>query len=516
MNKKWIIIISAVLVVVIAGTLAVILLSRERAREASEEAKFLPGEWVPEADNLKDEKLVFYIPAQDNEASKDVLKALNRRLKDEIKTELAFEFVPDYPEAYVQKVREAIAAGSPCDAFYFSDYFPMTMKSLADEGLAKDLTNLFPRYAYDYFSQFSEEDRDALLVDGKLYGIPSRIPGTYRKCVIVRQDLMEKYNIPPIKSYDDYEVYLQTIKKNEPEMIPMNYYELNIGLFSDVNGYVLLDYQMGLVYKWDSPSIKVEAWEQTPEFSAGLSRMNSWFQKGYLLKDVAISQIDQRMITNGKWASFIGNWGDHFTYNAYVRASGIKDWSYEAYPLHDGFSARNTPMESGMAVSNKSKLVDRVLMFVNWLQSDQENYDLLMYGIKGTHYFEKGDYIEIPEGVKFENSFFNWGWKAPFRNINYERVNYPGLKEEVKEYYDVIVRSTKYPPHMGFYPDYSMVNDIKTLRRLDNFSLDRKAYSNDFKPINVEEYIKLQKDQGIEVLVAEVQKQLDAFISNGY
>lgn len=514
MNKKGIIIIAAVIVAATAVTFASIRINREKDREAAEEAEFLPGEWAPEADNLENEKLVLYFLTEENNAAEDVLQALNRRLKDDIKTEVAFEFIYNYPEVFIQEVRQTIAAGSPCDAFYFSDYFPMSLKSLADEGLAKDLTDLFPQYAYDYYGQFSEEDRNALLVNGKLYCIPARIPSAYKKCAIVRTDLMEKYNIQDIGSFDDYEVYLHAIKENEPEMIPMNYYDLSIGLFSDVEGYVVLDYDLGLVYKWDSPSIIVEAWEQTSGFSTGLNRINGWFQKGYLLKDVFVSQIDERMVSSGKWASFIGNWGDQFTYNSIIRANGTRDWSYEAYPLHDGFSVRNSPMESGLVVSNKSEFADRVLMFVNWLQSDQQNYDLLMYGIKGTHYIEKGDYIEPPEGTEMDDSFFNWGWKAPFRNIDFERANFPGLKEDVRQYYDVITKSTKYAPHIGFYPDYSTINEIATLRRIDNHSLDTNAYSNNFKPIDAQEYIKRQKDQGIDVMIEEVQRQLDGYINN--
>lgn len=514
MNKKVIIIIAAVLVVAIVGTLASIKIIREKDTEAAQEAEFLPGEWIPETDNLKNEKIVLYFLAQENDATKDVLQAINMRLKDEIKTEVAFEFIWRYPEVFIQNIRKDIAAGLPCDAFYFADYFPMTVQSLADEGLAKDLTDLFPQYASGYFSQFSEEEKNAMFTNGKLYCIPARIPNANKKCAIVRTDLMEKYNIHSIGSFDDYEVYLHAIKENEPEMIPMNYYDLSIGLFSDVEGYVVLDYDLGLVYKWDSPSIIVEAWEQTAEFSAGLNRMNSWFQKGYLLKDVFVSQIDERMVSSGKWASFIGNWGDQFNYNSIIRANGTRDWSYEAYPLHDGFSVRNSPMESGLVVSDISELADRVMMFVNWLQSDQQNYDLLMYGIKGTHYIEKGDYIEPPEGTETDDSFFNWGWKTPFRNIDFERANFPGLKEDTKQYYDVITKSTKYAPHIGFYPDYSTMSEIVTLRRMDNYSLDRKAYSNIFKPIDVEEYIRQQKSQGIDSLVEEVQKQLDSYINN--
>lgn len=50
----------------------------------------------------------------------------------------------------------------------------------------------------------------------------------------------------------------------------------------------------------------------------------------------------------------------------------------------------------------------RVLMFIDWLESSQENYDLYMYRVRGRHYVEKGDYIEPPEGIEQSGTFFYW------------------------------------------------------------------------------------------------------------
>ena len=38
-------------------------------------------------------------------------------------------------------------------------------------------------------------------------------------------------------------------------------------------------------------------------------------------------------------------------------------------------------------------------MFINWLQSSQENYDSLMYGIKGKHYTLEDNKIKLPETI---------------------------------------------------------------------------------------------------------------------
>lgn len=249
-------------------------------------------------------------------------------------------------------------------------------------------------------------------------------------------------------------------------------------------------------------------------FADGLNIIKSWYDKGYLLKNIGIAQIDENMIKGGKWASFIGNWGDEFEYNAILVANGIKDRKFKAYKLHDGISARNSPLESSLLVNAKSTQADRVLMFVNWLQSEQENYDLLMYGIKGTHYIEEKDYISPPADTSMSDSFFQWGWKAPFRNIDYERANFTGLKEEVKRYSELINEKTKYPPHLGFYPDYAPVTDLINVRRIGFAELDKRVYTGSYEQNDVEEFIKEQKGIGVDNIVLELQHQLDEFQAN--
>lgn len=510
MKKKHIIILSSVALVAALAVVLAILFIHGRLQEREDE-EFMPTANQYDISKLKDAKIQIYFESASTPVMADVLNAVNEKLRRELKTELEFKTVYENPEGYIGKIRQDIASGIKIDAFYYSSYFPASLKSLAEEGLAADITRDFPLYASDYFSSFTREEISAMSTNGKLYAIPYRIPAAARKCAVVRDDLMEKYGIPEIKNYEDYEVYLDAVKKNEPNLIPMNYYESSIGLFAETNGYVVLDYTLGLVYKLEDSAMKLSAWEQTPEFESGLKRIKSWYDKEYLTKNVGISQIDFNMITGGKWASFITDWGNEFEYNAMLANEEKNDFRYVAYPLQDGYSARNSPLDSGLVINAKSEQADRVLMFVNWLQSDQENYDSLMYGIEGKHYVKKADYIVPAERTGLQDSFFQWGWKAPFRNIAYERANFPGLKEKVERYNRLIREKTKFPPHMGFVPDYSALDDITNMRRFQFSSLDQQIYTGIFSEADIAEYIKEQKDNGVQKLVEEVQKQLDIF-----
>jgi putative aldouronate transport system substrate-binding protein len=511
-KKLFLIIVSVIIITGLVGALAVYFSSR--GVQAGEEEEFVPSAAQVDVNDLKDAKITIYFENRSNSVMPDVLAAVNEKLHSELKTELAFEMIAENPERYMAKIQEDIAAGKPCDAFFYSSNFPVSLRLMAKDGLARDLTEDLTRYAPDYIGKFSVDEIEAISMDGKIYAVPYRIPTAGRKCVLVRDDLMTRYKIPEIKSYEDYEVYLAAVKKNVPDLIPMDYWDTTLGLFSEANGYVVLNYELGLVYKWDDPSMKVMAWEQAPEFAEGIRRIKSWYDKGYLIKNVGIAQIDERIITGGRWMSFIGNWGDEFYYNSLLASDGIKDFKYKAYPLHVGISARNSPSESALVINAKSAQADRVLMFINWLQSGQENYDLLMYGVEGRNYTDMGDYI-VPTGVTGEeDSFFNWGWKAPFRNIEYERVNFTGLKEEVAGYNKVIEEKTKFPPSTGFIPDFSAVSDLVTPRGTDNAKLDRKVFKGILRENDVDDFIKDQKENGVQRIIDEIQSQLDEFRRN--
>lgn len=507
MSKKLIIIFSVILIALIAGGTAAFLLLRDRN---GEEDEFLPtaADFDMNAENLEAEKLTLYFFGQEIPVSQEVLQAVNSRLKQELNTEIQFKFILDMPDKYLEKIKSDIAAGLPCDAFYYSSGSGTGLETLANEGYIADLTELFPQYAPNYYRQFSQDDIDAARINGKVYAVPERIPDAYRNCAIVRQDLMEKYDIPEIKSYADYELYLKTIKEKEPDMIPMNFFDTSMRLFADTYGYVVLDYELGLVYRWDDPDVKIQAWEQTPVFKDCLNRIKSWRDKGYLMKSVGIAQLNANMITSGKWASFIGKTGDQISFNTLLRTGGITEWNYKAYQLHDGYSVRLNPLKRGMAISSKSVNTERVLMFIDWLESSQENYDLYMYGIKGKNYVEKEDYIEPLEKV---DEFFYWGWKDPLRNIGYERANTSGMKEDMTQYYKIIMEKTKYPPLNGFKPNYSAVGSIKDSRLTSFTDMDRGVYLGDYDESKVDAYIKKQKDTGVDNMIAEVQRQADKF-----
>lgn len=521
MKRKHLIIIAAILLVIIAGGIGAYLFLDRNTQEA-DEFDFLPESYMLDPDSLSETTLTIYINGVRTSKDEEVLEAVNKKLRDDLKTRIEFKYYWEYYPQFLARVERDNASGITCDAFLFNKEFQTTVKAIADQGLAMDVSRLFPEYAPNYYNQFTSEEMKAMTIEGKIYLIPPRMPSTNMRYAVVRQDLMEKYKIPEIKSYDDFEVFLDAIVKNEPDLTPVRYKDTSMVLFADMYGYVILDYITGLVYKWDDPAMKLMTWDQTPEFTEALDRLKRWYDNGYLGAENNMAAgftiingkyeyvIYDHMITDLKAASFLCGPDEQIRMNILLRGKGITDIYYKAYPLHDGYSQRDTIMEAGVIVNPVSQQAERVLMFIDWLQSDQENYDLLMYGQKDVHYIDKGDYAEPPKDAVV--TFNDWSWRPAFENIDYRRANFPGQKAELDHYNSIVRERTRMPPHYGFTPDYSAVKDIYERIFMKYTWPEDTIYNGYDYSTMIEWFRKEQSESGVNGLISEIQGQLDEYI----
>lgn len=536
MKRKNLIIIAAILMVIIAGGITAYLFLG-RSNQETDEEDFLPEAFMVDIDSLKETTLTFYINGQRTKDDEEVLKAVNRKLREDLKTSISFKYYWEWYEQFLDRVKRDNASGITCDAFLLNKDFRPTVKEIADKGLAMDVSKLFPEYAPNYYNQFTREELKVLDVGGGIYLIPPRMPSANMKYALVRQDLMEKYNIPEIRNYDDFEVFLGAIAKNEPGMIPVRYKDTSLGLFADMYGYVILDYFTGLVYKWDDPDMRITTWDRTPEYKEGILRMWRWKLNGYMDAE-SNNQAGKNYNENGKYeityfdhivadnktASFICSPDEQMRFNKLLRSKGITDIYFKAYPLYDGYSPRDTAMESGVIINPASRQAERVLMFIDWLQSDSTNYDLLMYGQKDINYIDRGDYVEPPADAVV--TFNDWSWRTAFENIGYLRATYPGQKNELKEYNNLIRERSKYAPHYGFTPDFSAVRDLYDRMHMYYSFPESIIYSDIDSRIDINEqgldvidqYIDIfHKDQNeadVNRFISEIQGQLDEYIKS--
>jgi putative aldouronate transport system substrate-binding protein len=188
------------------------------------------------------------------------------------------------------------------------------------------------------------------------------------------------------------------------------------------------------------------------------------------------------------------------------------NWSVEGYNLYPNMTApKASSMNNANVFSAAADNAARAIMFVEWVEASQSNYDLLIYGIEGTHYNPVGaGQYEVPEGVATPHPYiYNTGLWG-FWNINYHRFDAelePGFRERYIE--DVNNPNNRYYPHAGFIPNY---DPIKTQVAQRQSAYEEMGKALDFgvlSPDNLDDYLDLQAGAGTDILVAELQRQLD-------
>ena len=350
----------------------------------------------------------------------EMLEELNKKTSEALHTTVKFQWLP-YENYDVELIKLLQSAGGP-DAFF--TYNPEEQHKA---GVVKDITDLLPQTAPQYFSLLSETWREDIRyaeVDHKLYGILNN--GIYppQYFIIARQDLVEKYAPEGIDSLEDYGRFMQAVKDKEKDMVPgyasaNNFFEA----YMLGNGY-FQGSGTGLYCRWNSEKLTQIPIETTEEFKSAYKLYRQW-REGNLLLDPESREYGT-LVRNGQLVSMIISGMDMHS-PQYLDSS----YKYGAYPLYMDSMYTNTLLTYSIGINANSPNGERVLRFIEWLHSRQENYDLFHYGIKDKHYKLLDNALDISQSGN--NAIVDWWGSMAFRNYRYDRP-YPFEPVNYKEF----------------------------------------------------------------------------------
>jgi putative aldouronate transport system substrate-binding protein len=465
--------------------------------------------------NLAEATLTVCVPGfyggEESESTRLVLDEIERRTRDTLKVKLEVVTLPWLQ--YEDELKRTINSGEPCDAYLtFFDESRNVLKTMYDAGLALDVTSLFPEYAPRYYRTLKPEDLAPLTIDGKLLAVRNNYPAVDRVCVVVRDELLQKYNVSSIKGLDDLEAFMAVLKQNEEDMTVLTVTRPLISIFAASFGYAVLNYDLGLVYKWNDPAMKIVAWEQTPEYAKALERAFDWYKKGYVNKivnQIAIVTPDPVLVRSKKWGIWLMNAGASAYFNEVLASSGERGRFVEFPLFPEAVCQRVSYPPLGLVLSPRSKNPERALMLVEWAHANQENYDLVRYGIQGKHWVLRGDQYAFPEGTARNESYMNRsGFGGLFSDVNFERTHVSSPQAFRDYLRRTLVEEAKYPPHGAAVFDFQGIDTV--LRRRTAYDMEWTLLTGGYDADSLRNYIRQEKELGIDKLVLHVQAQLDA------
>lgn len=374
------------------------------------------------------------------------------------------------------------------------------------KGQYLDLEDLMNQYGKEIPGVLGPDFIKGARIGGKLYALPTKKEFGQGFGLLLSKELVDKYQFDTtgIKSLEDIEFMLQTIKDKEPGITPIISSKFtNIWGAANYDGIVA-----NLAIPRGSKEIKAIDQLEDPKYIDFYKRMNQWNKNGWFDKDVLTSDTDQAMNTIKAGKGF-------------AVASSLKPGKDKEMSLTSGvelvqvetaipFTTTGDAQGGMLGISRTSEDPARAMMFLNLLYTDAKLLNMLDWGIEGKHYVKTADnIIDYPEGVTADTQ----GYPSPGGWMFGNQFNsYLWANEDPKkwEQYNTFNDSSERSIALGFTFDQEPVkSELASLANVEKEFLGALATG----AVDAEEVIAKWKEKrnksGWDKVKAEIDRQLE-------
>ncbi|MDQ6420178.1 ABC transporter substrate-binding protein [Paenibacillus sp. LHD-117] len=374
----------------------------------------------------------------------------------------------------------------------------------AAKGQLYPLDKLLDQYGQDIKAVLEPQVLNGTKINGEIFGVPTIRDHAASYGFVMRKDLVDKYGIDvgAIKTYEDLEKVLKTIKDNEPAITPV---VDNDVLLRTPNVDSLGGDSLGVLMNMDN--LKVENYYESQEYANHLKMTRKWYQEGYILKDAATNQTSpDKLVQSGNGFGFFNVMKPGYAAQV-SRTTGMEMVTAEIIP-----PTSTTANITGLmwSIYKNSKNPERTMMFLNLLYSDADLINLFNWGIEGKHYVKQSDgLIDFAPGVDAASTGYNPNWDYMTGNQFLSHIfkgNDPDIWNKLKTFNKEALKSKA----LGFSFDaesvkteFTALNNVlgQYQKGLGTGTLDPEK--------NLPDFISKLKAAGIDKVIAEKQKQLD-------
>ena len=471
-----------------------------------------------DADPFKDYvELIMYSSGSSGQDKSLVMEKFNALLKEKCNTTINVTCLGW--DNYRNQYQLILTTGEPADLMYVN---PSLYSQYAPTGAFTDLTDLFPKYMPTVYSYFSEGQIAQAKVNGRLYEIPSYESNFSQNGIFYRQDLGEKYGVSEINSIETFEAYADAIATNEPaiRVIDGNPEQALFQFFKAYNGFEAIAGSTTsiIMVKSIDDIHNIVAYPFTDEYVEWAKRMNSWAKKGYWSTNALSSTMDP-------WSSIQAGTSAITQANADGAKNMMKNMetkvpnakcAYWSFADLTGYSYVNPVTENGYAIPASSKNAERALRVLEIIKTDQELFDLWMYGIEGRHFSltENGNLIKPAIGVDpstiANHSMSGAQYAMRVSNLmrNDEGVweGYPALIDHLRSIEVLNKFGSVALDYSNVQAELAAVNQV-----VQQYGLPINIGIVDNVDKAIEEYRKQLKAAGIDRLLEEVTNQMEEY-----
>lgn len=432
-----------------------------------------------------------------------VENAVNQYLKEKTKLNITLKLKPIDFGSYDQKMNVVIAANEDMDLIWTTGSWLLKYNENVKKGAFLALDDLLPKYAPKTFNDMMParfwNDVKADL-DGKIYAVPNYQIAATSWGLVFQKRFVDKYHfdVSSVKTLQDLEPFLETLKKNEPDIIPFAA-QTPGGVNSDPN---LRDYR-GMTYNIRDPYTLIFK-QGTPQYKAQLELLHSWYEKKYIYQDVATVKDWTQFMQKGNVAVFTDS---TFKPGNEVEMKTV-DGGYDVVmqPLTKPFFTGITSTMT--AVSKTSKNPKQALMLLELVNNDPAFYRLLSYGIEGKHYSAQDNYY-----AAVPNSAYAPGIDWVFGN-QFNGLVRKGQPSDVFERTKKLNESAEVSPLTGFtFDDSALSTEVAAVNAVNSeYKIPLESGTSN-PAIGLPKYLDALKKAGQDKIDAERAKQLAAWVA---
>ena len=472
-----------VLSLVLAGALLVGATACSKKDEASQTADVPELRWVFPGSSSKMAELP------------EVVEKANEIIEAEIGARLKVELVDD--GSYSEKLKLLMASGDDFDLCFTSNWLNDYYSAANSSGLM-DITDYIDEATKAVIPDYALE---AAKIKGRIYGIPNVQVMTHPLAMYIDREIYEKYkdqvDFLQIEQIDELEPLLELIKKDYPDKYAFH-------TLWGVQAWTLPVYEKilgtNMVIRCDGTDPEAKFIVDTPEYQHGVRKLHEWYEKGYIRADVASAGDDSSDRKAGKYVIMFEKW---------------KPGLDETYPdrvyktLYSPYLEFSGPLQAMTGVGAKSKNPELAVKLIQLMNSNQELYNLMCYGIEGKHYTKNEDgSVSYVEGSKYAPKA-DWKWGNQFNAYIPE-----GVDKSVWDQTNKMNEEASKSPLLGFVPDLKEIRaEISQISNINSEFNTLSHGAGDTEKLLADYKAKLES-AGQKKVEEEIKRQVSEFLAN--
>lgn len=457
--------------------------------------------------------VTFVVTGSEQADTPRIIEMMQEIVLEKTGMNLEFQFVTD------QSYDLTVSSGEPVDLLFAPDwmnYWPNAARGAFMEITDEDLQEYAP---------YIWEELQSVIDTGKYNGVRYGVPNLHRyasdRCFVARGDLMDKYGIADLNSVENIEAYLTAVAQNEPDLIPFDVPGtapwLNLAMFASDWGWCPVSsssFGEHVYFDIDDPEPKLFIAAEQPEMLEFTERMKRWNEAGFFSKSVLsnkTSSLDS--FKAGRTAlAFVDSPDQCQLVWDELSADDRAAWDIRFYSRYQQRQAMYNIMNGVVAISSYSDNKEGALKVLNEFYANEELYRLLSYGIEGEHYVinDDGTYTSIDDDESkgyIGTGIYNDNWALS------TQLTFPGHEELVQKFKDMRYEN----PAIDMPKDDTNIREIQTaLQEVFNQYTTPRYYGafTGTAQEAIDTELQALKAAGIDTYIAELQKQLDAYLES--